>query len=188
MSSRRAGSRCESPVAFVRWLSMHISTRIQRCWSQLSGMATRTGEEIPSFLKMWISNDLAHVSSRLEAMVASSNVMQFILHSPASEVPLDGDALVALNAAASSQATTADQEKFFHLVERMLHRIVCPEYDSCWQRQSRRYLVLERDSGLLHIACSCCGHVSSMASAEYVEFASPTIPTRSELARAHQVG
>jgi hypothetical protein len=166
---------------------MHISTRIQRCWSELSSVATKTDEEVPRLLKVWISTDLAHVSSRLEELVASSNTMQFILKAPASEVHLDQIALLALKKAAAVPAITSDQEKFFRQVESMLHEIVCPEYDSCWQCQSRRYILVETGSQALRVACSCCGHVSSLNSNEYIELVAPSIPTRSQLAGVRNV-
>ncbi|MFY7941844.1 MAG: hypothetical protein ACOVOX_13130, partial [Burkholderiaceae bacterium] len=67
---------------------MHISTRIQRCWSQLSCLTTKRDEDIPGFLKTWIAGGLSHVSSRVAEFVASSSVMQFILRTPVVEVPL----------------------------------------------------------------------------------------------------
>jgi hypothetical protein len=116
-------------------------------------------------------------------MVASSNVMQFILKTHVNEIPLDQSALVALRKAVAVLTLTSNQEKFFRQTELMMHEVVCPEYDTCWQCQSRRYLVIEQGSGAPRIACSCCGHFSAMNSDEYIQPVAPSIPTRSQLAR-----
>lgn len=163
---------------------MHISTRIQRCWSLLARAAAAPDDEFPLLLKAWVAGDLARVSSRLEGLVASSQVMQFILKTEAGEVPLDQAALLAFRRAASSPVATADQETFFHRVEHLLHDVICPEHDTCWQCQSRRYLVISNDSNMLHIECECCCHVSSLDSEAYIELTSARIPTRSELGTA----
>lgn len=163
---------------------MHISTRIQRCWSLLASAAAAEDDEFPTLLKPWISGDLARVSSRLDALVARSQVMQFILKTPAGEVPIDQAALARFRKAAASATTTADQERFFRSVVSMLHDVVCPEYDTCGICQSRRYLVLSNDSNTLCRQCECCGHVSSLDSEAYIELTSARIPTRSDLGKA----
>jgi hypothetical protein len=163
---------------------MHISTRIQRCWALLAAAGAATDEEFPKLLKPWIAGDLAGVSSRLEAKVASSRVMQFILKTHASEVPLDRAALLKLRSAASSPVATADQEKFFHFAESLLHDVVCPEYDTCCQCQSRRYLLISNDSNSLCIECECCGCVWSMETGQRMDRGPDSIPTRSQLRMA----
>lgn len=117
-------------------------------------------------------------------MVASSMVMQFLLKTPADEVPIDRDALLGLKNAVGLPVSTRDQERFFKQAECMLHEVFCPEHDDCWQCQSGRYLVVEKGTEVLRVACSCCGNLSALESGEHIELVDWCIPTASQLARA----